>query len=444
MQTEPMVSTIAPPAKSERPKASQGSTLLADALAHVRAACEALGVSPGVQHLIETPEREISVVLPVVMDDGHLEVFTGYRVQHSRLRGPAKGGFRYHPNVDVDEVRGLAALMTFKCALLDLPYGGAKGGVSVTPGMLSTRELTELTRAYARALAPFIGSRVDIPAPDVNTDGRIMALFLDEYERVTGGGDPSVVTGKPISLGGSAGRGEATGRGVAHVARLMLQRLGQPVEGARIVVQGYGKVGFDAVQTLASYGCKIVAISDVSGGIYHPGGLDIESLNAHVAAHPLRLIDGFEAPGVSQVSNSELLELECDVLIPAALEGQITEDNAHNINARIIVEGANGPTTNAADPILESRGITVVPDILANAGGVVVSYFEWVQGLQGTRWTLDTVRENLDANMTAAFEAVLDRADAKEISPRAAAFEIAIERVVEAAGLRGITDSATS
>jgi glutamate dehydrogenase (NAD(P)+) len=435
MQTESMTATVA---RSSGHAASGGSTLLADAMTHVRNACAALGVDPGVQQLLETPEREISVALPVVMDDGSLKVFTGYRIQHSRLRGPAKGGFRYHPNVDVDEVRGLAALMTYKCALLDLPYGGAKGGVTVTPGLLSARELAELTRAYARALAPFIGSRTDIPAPDVNTNGKIMAWFLDEVERRTGFSEPGLVTGKPLTLGGSAGREEATGRGVAHVARLTLERLGIPVAGARIVVQGYGKVGFDAVRTLHSYGCSIVGVSDVSGGLYNPAGLDIDELNAHVAKHPLRLIEGYEAPGVTQVNNSELLELECEALIPAALEGQITEENAHRINAKIIVEGANGPTTSGADTILENRGIVVIPDILANAGGVVVSYFEWVQGLQGARWTLETVRANLDSAMSAAFNDVLTLSSDADISPREAAFRIAVGRVIEAAELRGM------
>jgi glutamate dehydrogenase (NAD(P)+) len=370
------------------------------------------------------------------MDNGTIHVFKGYRVQHSRLLGPAKGGFRYHPDVDIDEVRGLASLMTWKCSLLNLPYGGAKGGVSVDPTRLSTSEQARLTRAYAAALAPFIGSKVDVPAPDVNTNDKTMGWFLDEYERVTGNYDPAVVTGKPISLGGSQGRGESTGRGVALTAKLMLTRLGIPLEEARIVVQGYGKVGFDTVRFLEEAGCKIVAISDVSGGLYNPDGLDIARINEHVNSHPKRLLEGYIGEDAEAISNADILILNCDALIPAALEGQITSANADKIRARVIVEGANGPTTSDADPILASRGIVVVPDILANAGGVVVSYFEWLQGLQGQRWTLADVRERLDAMMTEAFDAVVNRASAEKITLRQAAFVIALERVATAARLR--------
>ncbi len=370
------------------------------------------------------------------MDDGRLEVFQGYRVQHSRLRGPAKGGFRYHPNVDLDEVRALASLMTWKCALLDLPYGGAKGGVTCDPSVMSNRELAQLTRAYAAGLLPIIGSRVDIPAPDVNTNEATMAWFLDEIEQRTGSYDPAIVTGKPIALGGSAGRGESTGRGVAHVARLMLDRMGIPLNQATIAVQGYGKVGFDAVKSLAESGCRIVAISDVSCSLYNPTGLDIARINAHMQSHPQRLLVGYPGEDAEVISNAQLLSLSCDVLIPAALEGQITVANAADIRARIITEGANGPTTSDADQILAERGIIVIPDILANAGGVVVSYFEWLQGLQGERWELSDVRTRLDSMMTAAFDAVLSCAEARNLSLRRAAFLIAVERVVAAAQLR--------
>lgn len=417
-----------------------GASLLNDALAQVREAGAALGLSPGLQQLLETPERELLVALPVELDNGELELFQGYRVQHSRVRGPAKGGFRYHPQVDLDEVRGLAALMTWKCALLGLPYGGAKGGVVVDPRLLSTRELRELTRAYARALAPFIGAQVDIPAPDVNTDERIMAWFLEELERNSGRHEPAGVTGKPLALGGSAGRGESTGRGVAHVTRLMLERHGFAPDGTRVVIQGYGKVGAHAARTLASYGSRIVAVSDVSGGLYNPRGLNVHALDAHVLDHPRRLLDGF--PGDADwVSNAELLTLDCDVLVPAALEGQITHDNAGDVRARFIAEGANGPTTSEADRILEERGIVVIPDILANAGGVVVSYFEWLQGLQGTRWSLEAVRAQLDEMLTAAFDAVVAESGTRDISLRSAAFLIAVERVAEVARLRGYTSS---
>ncbi|HEX5163905.1 MAG TPA: Glu/Leu/Phe/Val dehydrogenase [Thermomicrobiales bacterium] len=417
-------------------KESQGSHLLRDAIAHVRAAAKRLGLNDGLLQVLETPEREINVALPVEMDNGTIRVFHGYRVQHSRLLGPAKGGFRYHPDVDIDEVRGLASLMTWKCSLLNLPYGGAKGGVSVDPTVLSTSELARLTRAYAAALAPVIGSRVDVPAPDVNTNDKTMGWFLDEYERVSGNYDPAVVTGKPIALGGSEGRGESTGRGVALAAKLMLTRVGIPLDEARIVVQGYGKVGFDTVRFLADAGCRIIAISDVSGGLYNPEGLDIPRINEHVNRHPKRLLEGYVGDDAETISNADILTLECDALIPAALEGQITGANADHIRARIIVEGANGPTTSEADVILAKRGILVVPDILANAGGVVVSYFEWLQGLQGQRWTLADVREKLDAQMTEAFNSVVVRADQEHITLRQAAFLIALERVATAARLR--------
>jgi glutamate dehydrogenase (NAD(P)+) len=365
-------------------------------------------------------------------------------VQHSRLRGPAKGGFRYHPDVDLDEVRALASLMTWKCALLDLPYGGAKGGVTCDPATLSTGELSRLTRAYAAALAPIVGSRVDIPAPDVNTNDRVMAWFLDELEQRTGRYDPATVTGKPIALGGSAGRGEATGRGVAHVTRLMLTRLGVPLEDARVVVQGYGKVGFEAVRSLAESGCRIVAISDVSGGLYNPEGLDIERINTYITHHPQRLMAGYPGEDAEAIDNAAILTLDCDVLIPAALEGQLTGANAHDVRARIVVEGANGPTTTEADTILNERGVVVIPDILANAGGVVVSYFEWLQGLQGGRWTLADVRARLDEMMTAAFIHVVTYADTHAVSLRQAAFVIAVERVAEAARLRRFTETGGS
>jgi glutamate dehydrogenase (NAD(P)+) len=327
--------------------------------------------------------------------------------------------------------------MTWKCSLLDLPYGGAKGGVTCTPSEMSTREITQLTRHYARALEPIIGSRVDIPAPDVNTNAEIMAVFLDEVESLQGTFDPAIVTGKPIALGGSEGRGESTGRGVAHCTRLTLKRMNIPLTDARIVVQGYGKVGFETVKSLSESGCKIIAISDVTGGLYNERGLDIPRINAHVAAHPQHLLEGYVGEDAEHISNDSILTLDCDVLIPAALEGQITEANAADIRARIIVEGANGPTTSEADVILKERGITVVPDILANAGGVVVSYFEWLQGLQGERWKLADVRHRLDDMMTMAYEQVVDRAAENNVSLRQAAFLIAVERVATSARLRG-------
>lgn len=416
-----------------------GSDLLRDAVLHVREACRILEIDPTTERLLEMPERELTLTLPVEMDDGSVALFQGYRVQHSRLRGPAKGGFRYHPDVTLDEVRGLASLMTWKCALLDLPYGGAKGGVACDPSRMSTRELNTLTRVYARALAPLVGPHVDIPAPDVNTNEQTMAWFLDELERQSGTFQPAVVTGKPLELGGSAGRGEATGRGVAHVTRLMLDRLGIPLSEARIVVQGYGKVGYETVVSLLDSGCRIVAVSDVSGGLYNPDGLDIERIDLHLRSQPQRLLGGYSGDDAQIISNEQVLTLPCDALIPAALEGQVTSANAHQVQARVIVEGANGPVTSEADRVLAERGIIVVPDILANAGGVVVSYFEWLQGLQGRRWTLEAVRTELDAMLTSAFEHVVARADRSEVSLRQAAFLIAVERVARVARLRGLT-----
>lgn len=429
-----------PVATETRPKpSSAGSSLLEDAQRQVRDACATLGLDAGLQAFLETPEREIAVGLPVRMDDGHIEMFQGYRVQHSRVRGPAKGGFRYHPSVNMDEVRALSSLMTWKCSLLNLPYGGAKGGVTCDPTRLSTSELSRLTRAYAGALIPVIGSRIDIPAPDLNTNETTMAWFLDEIERRTGTYDPAMVTGKPIPLGGSAGRGEATGRGVSSVTRLTLERAGIPIEQARIVVQGYGKVGFDTVKALVDSGAKIVALGDVSAALYNPDGLNIERINAHVDTASTRLLAGYPGDDAQVIDKDDLLTLECDVLIPAALEGQITVENAEDIRAKFIVEGANGPTTADADEILERRGVVVVPDILANAGGVVVSYFEWLQGLQGMSWTLDDVRARLDQMMTDAFGAVVACSDERGISLRQAAFLLAVGRVAEAAELRSVT-----
>lgn len=419
-----------------RARDRQGSTLLEDASAQFRAAAAHLGLDPGLQQVLETPEREMSVALPIEMDDGRIAVFQGYRVQHSRLRGPAKGGIRYHPSVDLDEVRGLAALMTWKCSLLDLPYGGGKGGVNCDPSLLSAGELARLTRAYATAMLPIIGSRVDVPAPDVNTDERVMAWFLDAIEQQTGVFDPAVVTGKPLAIGGIPGRGEATGRGVALITMEMLKRRGIAFEDARIAVQGFGKVGGHTVRTLAEAGCRIVAISDVTGGLYNPEGLDIPRIVAHTRNHPRGLLEGYPGEDAEHIGAAELLTVDCDVVIPAALEGQITTDNAGDIRAPIIVEAANGPTTGDADRILQDRGITVVPDILANAGGVVVSYFEWIQGLQGTKWTLENVRARLDRMMLDAFEAVIQRAEAEDVSLRLAAYLIAVGRVAETAVLR--------
>ena len=432
-----MATTIEPRTTTTRVvDAKQGSVLLRDSQQNVRDAAETLEIGRSLFNLLDQPEREITVTLPVELDDGRVEAFTGYRVQHSRVLGPGKGGMRFHPDSDLDEVRGLAALMTWKCALLDLPFGGAKGGVVCDPSVLSTGELARITRAFANALTPMIGSREDVPAPDVNTDERMMAWFLDEYERRTGKHDPSVVTGKPIALGGIPGRGESTGRGVALITVAMLERQWIKPRNARVVIQGFGKVGSEAAKRLHELGVKVIGISDVSGGLYNPDGLDIPRIAQSIQCQPPKLLREYGGEDAQRISGEEMLSLECDVLIPAALEGVITAETAPQINARIIVEGANGPTTAEGDRILDERGILVAPDILANAGGVVVSYFEWLQGLQGNRWTLDSVRTQLDARMRDAFEAVVSESERRKISLRQAAYVIAVERVARAVSLR--------
>lgn len=367
------------------------------------------------------PERELKVSFPMKMDNGKIRVFEGYRVQHSTLRGPAKGGFRYHPAVDENEVRALAAWMTFKCAVVGIPYGGGKGGVTVDPTTLSKSELERMTRKFTEAIAPVVGPHKDIPAPDVNTNGEIMGWFMDEYSKLVGVNSPAVVTGKPIILGGSLGRVEATGRGVMIVTRELYKKLGKDIKDARIVVQGFGNVGGNAARLLRDLGAKIIGISDVNGGYYNKDGLDLSN---------------FEKG--TKITNAELLELDCDVLIPAALENQINEKNAAKIKAKYIVEGANGPTTVEADKILESRGITIVPDILANAGGVACSYFEWVQNLANYYWTESEVNTKLNDVMCRAFEEVYAMHVAQKTSLRAAAYMTALKRLVDTQKARGI------
>jgi glutamate dehydrogenase (NAD(P)+) len=435
-----MATTVERPAQvtdETRTKSTDpGSELLRDSQHYVREAADILGIEQSLFNLINEPEREIAVTLPVELDDGRVEAFSGYRVQHSRVLGPAKGGMRFHPASNLDEVRGLAALMTWKCALLDLPYGGAKGGVVCDPAVLSSGELARITRAYAKALSPFIGPHIDVPAPDVNTDERIMAWFLDEYEKQVDRHEPSVVTGKPLALGGIPGRGESTGRGVAQTTIAMLEKEYMSPKDARVVIQGFGKVGSEAARRLHELGIKIVGISDVSGGLVNPEGLDIPRILNTVSCQPPRLLSEYRDDDVVSVPGNEVLTLDCDVLIPAALEGQINAGNADQIKARIIVEGANGPTTAEADEILTTRGVYIAPDILANAGGVVVSYFEWLQGLQGNRWNLETVRRMLDTNMRNAFDTVYRESERRKISMRQAAYAIAVERVARAVRLR--------
>ncbi|HDI11149.1 MAG TPA: Glu/Leu/Phe/Val dehydrogenase [Candidatus Acetothermia bacterium] len=397
-----------------------------------------LGLPDDLVDLLKRPERVLEVSIPVRMDDGRIRVFQGYRVQHSSARGPCKGGIRYHPQVTVDEVKALAGWMTWKCAVVDIPFGGAKGGIICDPMCLSVGELERLTRRYTAMILPLIGPRHDIPAPDVNTGAREMNWLMDTVSALRGEPMQAVVTGKDIALGGARGRREATGRGVAIITQEILERLGRKVQGTTVAVQGFGNVGSVAALLLHQAGARVVGVSDVSGAFYCEQGLDIPELVEYAQHSPHRLLAGYSAPGVQEIPKEELLTLDVDVLIPAALEGQITEQNAGRIRARIVVEGANGPTTPEADVILEERGVTVVPDILANAGGVVVSYFEWVQNLQCFYWDEEETNARLARVMRRAFQEVWDYARHRETSLRIAALMLGIERVVQAIRLRGI------
>ncbi len=404
-------------------------------------ACERLGFDQGMKDWLQKPERKLEVAVPIHMDDGSLQVFTGYRVQHSTARGPAKGGIRYHPAVTFQEVEALATLMTWKCSVANIPFGGAKGGISVDARALTRTELERLTRRYAYDISPIVGSRRDIPAPDIDTDAQIMAWFNDTLNMLHGGSiDPAVVTGKPLTLGGSLGRGEATSRGLAICIDLALRKLARSTRDVTIAIQGYGKVGRYAAEILQKeYGSKIVAISDVTGAYFDPNGIDAFAASAWVDDNH-GLLTGFETSrrGIQKITNEELLVLDVDVLAPSAIEGQITGRNAGDVKAKLIAEGANGPTTIEGHEILKSRGIIAVPDILANAGGVTVSYFEWVQGLQFDQWTLETVNHRLEHIMTEAFETVWRVKEEQRIDMREAAFLVAVSRVAEALQIRGL------
>ncbi|MDR1766225.1 MAG: Glu/Leu/Phe/Val dehydrogenase [Lachnospiraceae bacterium] len=382
-------------------------------------------------------ERELKVSFPVKMDDGSVQVFEGFRVQHSSSRGPCKGGIRYHQDVNQDEVKALAAWMTFKCAVAGIPYGGAKGGIKVDPSKLSRPELERLTRRYTAMIAPLIGPDMDIPAPDVNTNGEVMGWIMDTYSMLKGHCVPGVVTGKPLDIGGSLGRMEATGRGVMIATREALKKAGVPMKGARIAVQGKGNVGSYAAKLLHELGASIVAVSDSGGAIYNPDGLDFDRVFAYISDRRNRLKD-FDGAGVSHISNEDLLELDVEVLIPSALENQITEENAAKIKAKFVVEGANGPTTVAADAILEKNGVIVVPDILANAGGVIVSYFEWVQNIQSLMWDEGNVNDHLNQILCNAFEAVYAFHVEHGVSLRLSAYAVALQKLVKAKKIRGI------
>ena len=380
------------------------------------------------------PRRQVIVSVPVMMDDGHLRVFDGYRVVYDNSRGPGKGGIRYHPDVNLDDCKALAAWMAWKCAIVDIPFGGAKGGVACDPLRLSDGELERITRRYISEIFDLIGPTVDIPAPDVGTSPRVMAWVMDTFSMKKGYVEPGVVTGKPIALGGSGGRLEATGRGLLLTTRETLRRVGRELAGSTVAIQGFGNVGSNAARLLHAAGARVIAVSDVGGAIYDPGGLDVPRLLAFY--RETSQVRGF--PGTRPLDNAELLRLDADVLLPAAMEGQITRDNAAEIRARIIVEGANGPTTPDADEILARRGILVVPDILANAGGVVVSYFEWVQDRYGYFWKEAEVNERLEEKMVSAFDAVWSTKERFEVDARTAAYILAVDRIMEARRLRGL------
>ena len=404
------------------------------ALAQLEPVVARLGLDSGVAQLLRTPQRELTVAVPYRKDDGSIAVTLGHRVQHSMVLGPGKGGIRYHQDVTLDEVRALAMWMSWKCSVAGLPYGGAKGGVTIDPKRLSIAEKERITRRYTSEIAAIIGPRKDVPAPDVNTDAQVMAWVADTYAWKTGRYEPAVVTGKPIELGGSLGRNEATARGLVEVTRSLAPRFGLAIKGARVAVQGFGNCGLIAASLLAEAGARIVAASDTSGGIWNSRGLDLAALIAH--KHRGGSLAAFA--GGERISNAEVLETECDLLVPSALENQITGVNAGKVRCRVISEGANGPTTPEADQILEARGIPVIPDILANAGGVTVSYFEWVQGLEGESWSEETVNQKLREKIIPAGERVADRARAEKTSLRTAAWCIAVDRVAKAIRMRGV------
>lgn len=402
---------------------------------------ERMGLDPNIHAKMRHCQRSLVVSVPIRMDDGHVEVFEGYRVQHNSERGPTKGGVRYHPSVTLDEVKALAMLMTWKCAVIGLPYGGAKGGIVCDPSQMSLGEIERMTRRFTSEISIIIGPAKDIPAPDVNTNPQVMSWMMDTYSMTVGYSVPGVVTGKPVEIGGSEGRAEATGRGVATVMMAAAERLGLHPAQSTVAIQGFGNAGSSAAKFLHGKGFKITGVTDVGGGLFNPRGLDIPALLAHVQKSADRQIKGFgggEYMEGHDAANARLLAMPADILAPCALENQITADNAGAVKAKIIVEGANGPTTPEADEILAKAGVVVVPDILANAGGVTVSYFEWVQDLQANFWDEEDVNRSLDRLMMRSFQDVSDVAAREKCDLRTAAQILAISRVAKAATLRGI------
>jgi glutamate dehydrogenase (NAD(P)+) len=409
-------------------------SVFGDAITYFNEAAALLNLEPGVRAILTHPSRQIIFSIPFMRDSGELEVFTGYRVQYNFARGPAKGGIRYHPGVTLDEVTALAFWMTWKCAAVDLPFGGGKGGVTCDPTTLSMSELERVTRRYAAELVEVVGPDKDVPAPDVGTTPQVMAWFMDTYSMHVGNNTPGVVTGKPLEIGGSRGRVEATGRGVSLCALDEMDRMKMKVSGAKVVVQGFGNVGSVAATMFVDAGCKVVGISDVTGGYYNASGLDIPGAIAYAQEH--HSLDGYR--GGEKMSNSALLEMPCDVLVPAALEKVLNVDNASRIKAKLIVEGANGPTTPEADHLFKEMGVIVIPDIIANAGGVTVSYFEWVQDRMGYFWKESEVNERLKEQLITNFHEVRRISQLHNVTLRTAAYMVAIERVVKSMKMRGI------
>ncbi|MBX3001110.1 MAG: Glu/Leu/Phe/Val dehydrogenase [Caldilineaceae bacterium] len=431
----PSVPDAPPDGPSAHPLEIHRASAYSVAQEQVTRVAKVMNLDEDMVEYLRMPRRELIVHFPVVMDDESIRMFTGFRVHHNTTLGPTKGGIRYHPDVDLDECRALAMWMSWKCALMNLPYGGAKGGVIVDPKALSQNELRRMTRRYATEITPFIGPEIDIPAPDVGTNAQIMAWIMDTYSMHKGYSVPAVITGKPLGVGGTVGREYATGLGVTYVTRAMLKRkLGKNIEDATVAVQGFGNVGSWTARTMHERGARVVAVSDVHGGVYHPLGLDPRHLRAYADQHGGVL--GY--PGADTLTNEELLELNVDILVPAALEGQITAENADLIRARVIAEGANGPTTPEADEILNDKGIMVIPDILCNAGGVVVSYFEWVQDLQAFFWDEGEIRHQMERKLLDNLDEVLSVTLRTGHDLRTAAYTIAIGRIIQAVKLRGI------
>jgi len=404
------------------------------AVEQFEAAAQMLNLSEDMREVLRQPKRELAVNFPVRLDNGRIKTYTGYRVQHNVNRGPAKGGIRYGPDVTLDEVKALAMWMTWKCAVVGIPFGGAKGGVICDPKQMSSAELERLTRRYASEISIIIGPHSDIPAPDVNTNSQVMAWIMDTYSMHEGFSIPAVVTGKPLSIGGSEGRNDATATGVLFVTRRAARRLGMPMRGARVSIQGYGNAGSIAARLFHNEGCKVVAVSDTRGGIYNESGLD----PAAVLRHKQERGSVIDFPKAQRVGVQDVLEVPCDILVPAATEGVLTAANADRVQARIVSEAANGPTTPQADKILFDKGTIVIPDILANAGGVTVSYFEWVQDLQSFFWGVEEITQKLEMIMNRAFAAVAEKADESHCDMRLAANMLAISRVAEATQIRGI------